>query len=189
MIKIKRIVVPTDFSKVSLPAIRYALSLARDHGAEVMVLHAIPRDVVKQTTLGPYIGAEGFPFSAGWIGELHPPKLDVIIREKGLDLVNFLEQNIEPALLKAVAVKPVVRLGEVVDEIVAAAKELRSDLIVMTSRERSWLGRLFSKSLTQEVVRLAPCPVVSIQPWARVSTEAGKWVPIKQMQLASAATK
>ena len=43
MIKINRILVPTDFSLVSLGAVRYGLSLARDHGAEFYILHVVAR--------------------------------------------------------------------------------------------------------------------------------------------------
>lgn len=186
MIKIEKILVPTDFSEVSLPAIRYACSLARDHAAEVFVLHAIPTEVVRSSALHGYVGEEAFLFSGAWISRIQPAPIDVLVREKRLDLYNFLQGKIEPELLRAVKVTPLVRLGEVVDEVVAAAKEVQCDLIVMTSRERTWLGRLLSSSRTQQVVRLAPCPVLSIQPWAQVSTEKGERIPVKQMQLAGA---
>jgi hypothetical protein len=49
------------------------------------------------------------------------------------------------------------------DEIIAAAKEEQCDLIVMTGREGS-LRRLFGASVTERVVRHAPCPVLSMRP-------------------------
>ena len=179
MIKIGRILVTTDFSQISLSGLRYAFSLARDHGAEVIVLHAIPDEVVNQMAFGSYGIDETFLFSGTWTSPIRLPDLDALVRKKRLNLYNLLQEKMESGLLKLVKVTPLVRLGGVVEEIVATAKEKKSDLIVMTSRERSWLGRLFSRSLTHQVVRLAPCPVLSIQPWARVRTEKGQRIPLK----------
>ncbi len=185
-ITIEKILVPTDFSQVSLPAIRYALSLARDHGAEVIVLHALPIDEVKQRVMGNYFGEEAYLFTGAWVSQIRPPALDVLVGEKGLDLYNFLHQKIEPELLKGVKVTPLVRLGEVVEEIVAAAREEACDLIVMASRGRSWLQRFFSGSFTQQVVRLAPCPVLSIQPWAEIRIGRGGRIPMRLVELGNA---
>ncbi len=181
MIKIERILVPTDFSRASLPAIRYALSLARDHGAIAIVCHAVPKEMVIDRT------SDEFSYAgSSWVPQIQSIPIDEFLRNKRQDLQRFLEDMIESQLLQGLKVVPVVGVGEVVEEIVQTAKELKCDLIVMTSKERSWLGRLFSKSLTQQVVRLAPCPVLSIQPWARVRTEKGQQIPVKQMQFAGA---
>ena len=44
MIKIKKILVPTDLREQSLAGVKYAISLAREHGAEVLVLLDIPHN-------------------------------------------------------------------------------------------------------------------------------------------------
>ncbi|MBI3059036.1 MAG: universal stress protein [Deltaproteobacteria bacterium] len=49
MIKIKKILVPTDLREQSLAGIKYAISLAREHGAEVLVLHVVDEEAT--TTL------------------------------------------------------------------------------------------------------------------------------------------
>ncbi len=180
MIKIERILVPTDFSRASLPAIHYALSLARDHGATAVICHAVPKEMMTDRT------SDDFTIGSFWVPQIQSLPLDEFLRNKRQDLQRFLEDMIEPQLLRGLKIVPVVGVGEVVEEIVQTAKELKCDLIVMTSRERSWLGRLFSRSLTQQVVRLAPCPVLSIQPWAQVRTERGERIPVKQMQFAGA---
>ena len=180
MIKIDKILVPTDFSKASLAGIRYALCLARDHGAAVFVFHAMSPEIMRDRAWEDYqyIGS-------GWVPPFKPFALDELMRNKAMDLVRFLEEMVEPELRHGVRMTPLVRVGEVVDEVVAAAKETQCDLIVMTSRERSWLGRLVTSSLTQRVVRSAPCPVLSIQPWALIRTESGGRVSIRQLQLAA----
>lgn len=178
MVRIERILVPTDFSPVSLPAIRYALSLAGSHGAEVVVLHAVSEKALERRGYSHFVGEEVLFFPVEWLGGPHVTALEALVEERRQRLHNFLQEKIEPELLRKIEVAPLVRLGEVVEEIVGAAREKRCDLIVMTSRGWSWLGQLFSKSLTQQVVKLAPCPVLSIQPSARVRTGRGEWVPI-----------
>lgn len=180
MIKIDKILVPTDFSKASLAGIRYALCLARDHGAAVSVCHVMSPEIMRDRAWEDYqyIGS-------GWVPPHQPFALDELMRNKAMDLVRFLEEMVEPELRKGAGITPLVRLGKVVEEIVAAAKETQCDLIVMTSRERSWLGRLVTSSLTQQVVRSAPCPVLSIQPWAQIRTESGGRVSVQQFQFAA----
>ncbi len=181
MIQIKRILVPSDFSRTSLPGIRYALSLAKDHGATAIVCHAMSKQMVTETA------PEELNFiGSSWVPRVQPIPVDEVLHNKRQDLQRFLEDMIEPQLLRGLKIVPVVGIGEVVEEIVQTARELKCDLIVMTSRERSWIGRLFARSLTQQVVGLAPCPVLSIQPWARVRTERGEQIPVKQMQFAGA---
>ena len=67
---------------------------------------------------------------------------------------------------------------KVVDEIVSAAKELQSDVIVMTSHV-SRLTRLFRGSFTERVIRKAPCPVLTILPSAEVRTDKDERVPVR----------
>lgn len=178
MVRIERILAPTDFSTVSLAAIRYALSLARTHAAEVVVVHAVSEKALEPSPYAHFVGEEVFFFPPDWIAGLRFPVLDGVVERRRQQLDNFLRERIEPELLRDLEVTPLVKLGETVKEIVWTAKERRCDLIVMTSRGRSWFKQLFSKSLTQQVVKLAPCPVLSIQPSAQVRTGKGEWVPI-----------
>ena len=180
MIKIEKILVPTDFSKASLAAIRYALSLAKDHRATVVVYHAISPAIMRDRAWEDYQY-----ISNSWVPPFQPRALDELMRNKAMDVVRFLDDAVEPELLRAVRITPLARVGEVVEGIISAAQETQCDLIVMTSRERSWLGRLVTASLTRQVVCSAPCPVLSIQPWAQVKTGGGERVSIRQLQMAA----
>ena len=56
------------------------------------------------------------------------------------------------------------RMGEVVDlEIVALAKELRADLIVMGCRSHRGIRRIIEGSISDAVIRHAPCPVLVVR--------------------------
>ena len=78
----------------------------------------------------------------------------------------------------------VIRGGQVLfdkGKIVAVAKEEQCDLIVMTSHG-SRLRRLLHGSFTDRVILLAPCPVLSIQPWTEIRTEENKRVAVKLIE-------
>jgi len=168
MLRIKKILAPTDLMESSLAGIKYAISLARDHDAEVVVVH------VADDTLMPRIGMT--PYQAEmltrrrWavVGEGILSLIEKELRKKDLLLDDFLTRHIEPEVLRSAKLKRVTKLGEVVAEIVSVAAEEECDLIVMASRGRGWLARTVSGSLSEKVARKAPCPVLTIQPSALV---------------------
>ena len=55
------------------------------------------------------------------------------------------------------------RMGVVAEEIVESAKDLEADLIVMGSRGNGGLRRAIEGSLSDLVVRCAPCPVMIVR--------------------------
>jgi universal stress protein A len=181
MITIKKILVPTDFSNSSVPALGYAISLAKDHGAEVAILHALPTAAMKEHFSDRYApGGLAAPAEAP-IGVTRQTDADDALDRKKRVLSDFLEQKIAPELLRAVKIHPIIRVGKVVQEIVAAAKEEQCDLIVM-SGYGGRLRRLLHGSLTDHIVRQAPCPVLSIQPSAEIRTEENKRVPVRLIE-------
>jgi nucleotide-binding universal stress UspA family protein len=178
MITLKRILAPTDFTVITVPAIGYALSLAKELGAEVTVLHALPVEVMKDQFMNQYATGDLAGPAAAPIGFTRPPDLEGLFERKKQVLHTFLEQRISNDLLKAVKVNPVIKIGKVAEEIVAVAKEEQCDLIVMTSHGGR-LRRLLHGSFTDRVIRQAPCPVLSIQPWTEIRTEENKRVAVK----------
>jgi nucleotide-binding universal stress UspA family protein len=175
---IRKILVPTDFLSGSVPALGYAISLAKDHAAEVIVVHTLPPKMMKENFSDGYVaggivtpGEAALPVAA-------QPNLENVFESKKQVLHNFLEQKIAHELLAAVKITPLIRIGKVVDEIVAAAKEEQCDVIVMAS-QASRLRRMFRGSFTERVVRKAPCPVLSILPSAEVRTVRDQRVPVK----------
>jgi nucleotide-binding universal stress UspA family protein len=176
MIVIKKILVPTDFSSLSVPAIAYASSLAKDHDAEVLVTHAVPTAARKERLSTGYV-TEGLVTPGEVPVAGRPPEADGVFEAKRRLLLSFLEQRLGPEILKPVKIRPVIRVGKVVDEIVATAKEEQCDLIVMTSHA-SRLRRLLRGSFIERIVRQAPCPVLTIQPSAAVRTDKDERVAV-----------
>ena len=137
LFNLKHILVPLDFSDCSKYALQYAASLARQFGAELQLLHVI----------------EPYPP----IPEMYPIDVETVQDSKAeLD-----------ALRRGVGegVRSTVRLctGAPHAEITQAARELKSDLIVIATHGRKGITRMFLGSTTEKIVRQAPCPVLVVR--------------------------
>lgn len=133
---------PTDFSEHSRYAFRLACSLARERQAKLVVLHVV-------ATFGP----ELVPVGAG-AAQLQPEGYQQT-------LWNDLRQIQSPD--SAVLVEHQLAEGEPVDEILRVAKDAGCDMIVLGTHGRTGLDRLLMGSVAEQVVRKAPCPVLTVR--------------------------
>jgi nucleotide-binding universal stress UspA family protein len=138
VIAIRTILHPTDFSERSAAAFRLACSLARDHGATLIVLHVASPDVYLAD--GMYI-----PLPPGHRLDLKR-RLEALRPEGG-------DVRIEYRLVE----------GGPAPEILRVAAEEPCDLVVMGTHGRTGLGRLLMGSVAELVVRKAPCPVLTVK--------------------------
>jgi nucleotide-binding universal stress UspA family protein len=144
MIKIERILVPTDFSDYSKEAIKYACELAQRFGAELHLFHVV-QPLRTHVSYGPPIpDAELFDPEQPARKELEA------LAEPGLEHVSRVERS--------------VRTGTPFLEIVRCAKDKDVDLIVMGTHGRTGLAHALIGSVAEKVVRKAPCPVLSVRP-------------------------
>ncbi|HVS38323.1 MAG TPA: universal stress protein [Gemmataceae bacterium] len=141
MLSIRTILVPTDFSERSGHAFRLACSLARDHGARVVVLYVQRPDVVCVAEYATYAP--------------DPIRTPADVKEK-----LCARQAIDPD----VVVECRVAEGDPAAAIVHAAKELDADLIVMGTHGRRGLARLLLGSVADAVCRKSPCPMLKLKP-------------------------
>ncbi|HKB04650.1 MAG TPA: universal stress protein [Gemmataceae bacterium] len=148
MKRIRTILHPTDFSPGSDAAFRYACDLALDYDARLVVVYA----------QGPVIpmGADGIIVSPDQ-NELRA------VAEKQLGAIH-------PAN-PAVRIERAYREGSATGEILAAAAEFKADLIVMGTHGRTGIGRLVLGSVAEEVLRKAPCPVLTVKAAAPAKAE------------------
>jgi len=138
---------PTDFSVHSKEALALAGSLARDHCARLIVLHAVP--VVAPAT-GPGDAA---------LEHAERRRRDVeSYRQEMAEKLRWLDVPAVPA--------PVERLleeGEPAAVILRKAEETACDLIVMGTHGRTGALRQLLGSVAEEVTRKATCPVVAVK--------------------------
>jgi len=151
---VQKILAPTDLSKLSLAGLRYAFNLARSFGAEVTVYHVINRDEIMQ--FSEQLKRFGNPVAIG----RHTENL---LEESQDALSHFLRDNLAD-LLPLVEVRTKVEMGLPYKNIVERAREDGADMIVMSTHGRTGFSHVLLGSVTEKVVRTAPCPVVSIHP-------------------------
>jgi nucleotide-binding universal stress UspA family protein len=152
MMRLKNILVPTDLSQRSKRSLRYALSLATEYSATVTVVH-----VANELNSWEFYCDE-FSFMSP-VHRVWPA--DRVMAEASLELSNFLEPY-KDTIRRLPAVSKRVALGPIVDEIVSAAEDLQADLIVMSPRRLKGVKRILNSSITDQVMRISPCPVLSV---------------------------
>lgn len=161
MQQLKKIMAPTGFSRNSRAGLKFALSLAADYRADLLVLH-----VASESAAWEIPDEAGF-FSA----KAYTWEVDRIVREASLDLNRFLEKHGEEIRKVPTVRKKIVLGNNVAARIVDVAQDEKVDLIVMSPRAHGMLRRFFVGSATDKVTRQAPCPVLSIcqpqlsRPW------------------------
>ena len=143
--QIGKVLFATDFSEGSSHALPYAVDIAKRYGARLYVVHVI-YDVTK---------------TAGWY--VPHVSLDEVYRDIEKSARAELEKsfidemrgfdNIEYAVLK----------GTPYEEITRFAVEHNADLIVLGTHGRKGIDRVLFGSTAEQIVRNAPCPVLSVR--------------------------
>ena len=142
-LKTNPILVPVDFSGTAREALPYAVALARQMRARIVLLHVIEPV---------YVGAES--------GMGYVPQQTAAQKQEARKLMRDFEVKFIP---KDLFDKAILRLGSPFHEIAAAAKALHAGLIVMTTHGRTGLSHLLMGSTAERVVRNAPCPVMTVR--------------------------
>jgi len=143
-IRIRRILVPTDFSPASAKSMSYALRLADGLNCEITLLHVLEPSRPLTTLEHPTATA----FS----------KEELADAEEGLrDLVDLAKTDGAPAT------RLILRTGVATHEIVETAKDLDVDLIVIATHGFTGWKHFAIGSTAERVARAAPCPVLVVR--------------------------
>jgi nucleotide-binding universal stress UspA family protein len=143
MFKPRVILHPTDFSPSSEYAFHIAVDLAKEHGANLLVLHVVET-----------LGAGNLTYGEA-ISQVQPEGYQ-------RRLWDDFRRRI-PAVPAAVTVEPLLAEGEPAKEIDRVAREQHCDLIVMGTHGRTGLDHLLMGSVAERVVRQVPCPVLVVK--------------------------
>jgi len=145
----ERILVPVDFSKYSKQALTYGKNLATDYGATLQLLHVI------ELTVHPAYYT---------VGKTSLFEIDSDLRERSHNKLLALAQE---APGPEVDTEPYVIEGRATSDIVKFATENDSDLIIIPTHGLTGLSRFLLGSVTQKVVRRAPCPVLVVKSFGK----------------------
>jgi len=143
--KIRKILLPTDFSDCAQVALNYAVFLANRHKATLNVHYVDEASYLLNPT--------------GYYGESDLKMLSEHVRKKAEAQV---EHQVEKAVPKEIPVERIFSIGKPYEEIINAAKRIKADMIVMGAHGSSGLN-IFLGSNAERVARLSPCPVMTIR--------------------------
>ena len=151
MPRIKTILVPTDFSAASEHALAYARDLADASGATIHLLHVFDN-----------------PFAAGAFMEMYTPAPDDYVERIERQALRQLEALLTAEQKARYAPTFAARMGLPAQQILQYAEEHGAiDMIVLSTGGHGRVARLLLGSVADKVVRMAPCPVVTVHPHDR----------------------
>jgi nucleotide-binding universal stress UspA family protein len=142
-----RILVAVDGSRAADKGLREAIRVAKEGGAQLIVLHIVSEFYA-------YYAMEG----AGLTGDVYER-----LREEGRRILDKARALAERQRLEPKSVMRQVAAGSAAEAIVREAKKQRADLIVLGTHGRRGMTRLVMGSDAEEVVRTAPVPVLLVR--------------------------
>ena len=138
----KNIVVPIDFSDTTDVLIDGAVNFAKEVVGKIYLIHVAPADI------GFAIGDMGFQYF---------PEIEKSEISEELSELNEIEKRVEA---KGVACEHLLKQGVASEIILDYAKEKDASYIVMGSHGRSGIYDVFVGSLTKDITRKSPIPVL-----------------------------
>ena len=146
-IKISKILFPTDFSDISLHALKYAREMTATFDAQLHCVHVVDEAYQYWTAMGP----ESVP-------------VGVAVEDLAALAEGHMQQFADEHLvgLKYAPITKVL-VGRPFREVIAYARDTTIDLIVLGNHGRGGLSWVLMGSTAEKIVRKAPCPVLTIR--------------------------
>lgn len=144
----EKILVPVDFSDNAQKVFAAAVNVARTFGVDLVCLYVV------QSFYDDY---DGFLTPQMPILQFHE-EVQAGAEKK---MAEFMDENVPQGL----ACRSEVLTGDIAEEIVAYAAAEEIGLIVMGTHGFKGLDRALFGSVAARVVKTAPCPVLTVNPW------------------------
>lgn len=145
MFSMKKILCPTDFSEGSLAAISQAGELAQQVGAAVYLVNVIPVQ-------------PALPTDPNYVFKV--PEFERTLHSEA---EQHLQEIAQPLNAREVETRTFIGHGDAANEIVRIADQENVDLIVISTYGKTGWRRFAFGSVTEKVVRLAQCPVLTVR--------------------------
>src|SRR5579863_6813531 len=149
MLKIKNVLYPTDFSKASATAYGYAESLAAHYGAKLFAIHVAQ---------APFLAYPEYAYTEAVAGVFRDLRGHAEKR-----FADFMKDRGCHATQHGIETECAVLEGSIPGEILSFTEKNAIDLIVMGTHGRNTAERTTLGSVTERVLRKAPCPVLAVR--------------------------
>ncbi len=148
MFKIKNILLPTDFSKISLTAAEYAMELAKEYKAKLHLLNVLEKTPPILAIRSLDISREKIIHSINADAEAQLDECAKKIKKLGAD----------------VEIVQIIRKGVDYEEIIKYSKEKKIDVIVIATHGRTGILHTLLGSVAEKVIRYSKIPVLVTTP-------------------------
>lgn len=142
ILNIRKIMVPTDFTAFSDQAVEYASVIAKRFDSTIILVHVIE------------------PLTYDLTDTIQVIDHFVALKAIAEPILDNLQKKL---LKKGLQAKTFLLKGNPYLEIVEKARKTGVDLIIMGTHGRTGIKHLLVGSVTERVVRLAPCPVLTVR--------------------------
>jgi len=147
MKKFQKILFPIDFSEVSPEIVPYVISMADKLNAEVHIIFVVRQLENCRSIFVSHVAVENFEMEIVLGAET---KMDEFVKE-------FFKSIIRP--------KTKILIGDIVEEIIKYIKAKGIDLVIEGTHGRKGMDRIILGSIADRVIKSAPVPVLSVNPY------------------------
>ena len=154
--------VPTDFSEPAQAALEYAVTLSQEFKGQITLLHVTFTKKISESLIGldaiEHLAQvmDGPASSASYVDTTDFSELNKIAHQK-------LEKCIDPSWSETIKIETAFDEGRPSVKIVDYARVHNVDIIVMGTHGRGTVARFFLGSVTENVIRSADRPVLSVR--------------------------
>lgn len=147
MDRVRQILWPTDFSEQARRALPWVNGMAQRFGARVEIVHVLVPSLAMASMTGHAAAA-----ATAYLDEIKRHATETIDEIARQDIADDVETT------------TAIVTGSPAREIARVAEQEGVDLVIMATHGETGLVRLVTGSVAEKVVRLAPCPVLSVPP-------------------------
>lgn len=147
-IQLRNMLFATDFSHAASAAAPYAARLAKQYGAKLYALH------VRPPAINPMTPPESWPGL-----------------EEAAEVVAERQRQELLGTFAGIKLEVLIKEGDLWSNLMTTVEENKIDLIVIGTRGRSGFSKFLLGSSAEEILRKAPCPVLTIGPHCRTESK------------------
>ncbi|HEX2984316.1 MAG TPA: universal stress protein [Ignavibacteriales bacterium] len=147
MFNVKKIIVPTDFSKLSFTAFDYARSLAAQYNAKIYLMFVMEK-------MPPFLAVRSLDVDEKQVLSHMEDEAKKELREAAELLRGDSDLQVESIFKKGVDYEEVVKFSE----------EAKADLIIIATHGRTGILHTLLGSVAEKVIRYSKCPVLVTTP-------------------------
>jgi nucleotide-binding universal stress UspA family protein len=157
MLLFEKILVPLDGSGHSVRALDIAVQIAKKFGGRIALIH------VYSVTVRPIVIPEPTTLTPPGIPVITPAEVSKVAEAARETSMRILSDGEEKVKTEGIHVENMLREGHAAQEIIKVARENQFDLIVMGVRGLSKIKEILLGSVSDTVLRNAPCPVLVVK--------------------------